>query len=236
MLAARQPGESSLTYIADCCVETYYDRQLGIRDGGVLDLSTRRHSPAQVRGRVDSLQDAPSVWLVMPSNLPETWEAAWALAEDRGIGYRDGVELMRFYRFDRERGDALQFRFGGLLRYEGGVVSPRRASVGKSICVDVTLTALARVDGAYSAGVHVVDGSNALVAQSDGGIGVLAPGDWVRVSRCLELPAHVEPGDYYLHLVVYDWTTLERLPVVEGGTGGVEWGDALVFSAVTVVE
>jgi hypothetical protein len=237
MLAARKPGEPSLTYIADCCVEAYYDRQLGIGDGGALDLSTRRHSPAEVRKRVASLEDAPSVWLFMPSNLPETWEAAWALVADgHGVGYRDGVELMRFYRFDRGGGDPLRFRFGDLLCYEGGAVSPRRASPGESICVDVGLTALTVVDGSYSAGVHVVDMSNALVAQSDGGIGVLAPGDRVRVSRCLDLPASVEPGDHYLHLIVYNWTTVERLPVVEGGVVGVGWGDALVFSAMTVVE
>jgi hypothetical protein len=235
-LAARQPGEPSLTYIADCCVEAYYDRQLGIRDDAALDLSTRRHSPAEVRDRVDLLEDAPSVWLIMPSNLPETWDAAWALAEGRGVGYRDGVELMRFYRFDRGSGDALRFRFGDLLLYDGAVVSPPRALPGETICADVTLAALATVGGAYSAGVHVVDASSALVAQSDGGIGVLAPGDRVRVSRCLDLPAHVEPGDYYLHLVVYDWAAIERLPVIEGGADGVEWGDALVFSAVTVVE
>jgi hypothetical protein len=235
-LAARQPSEPSLTYIADCCVEVYYDRQLGIRDGAALDLSSRRHGPTEVRDRVASLEDTPSVWLIMPSNLPETWEAAWALAENRSVGYRDGVELMRFYRFDCENGDALRFRFGDLLRYEGGVVSPPRASAGESICVDVTLTALAAVDGSYSAGVHLVDASNALVAQSDGGLGVLAPGDQARVSRCLNLPAHAGPGDYYLHLVVYDWATVERLPVIEGGADGVPWGDALVFSAVTLVE
>jgi hypothetical protein len=236
MLAVRQPGEPSLTYIADCCVEAYYDRQLGLRNGATLDLSSRRCGPAEMRDRVDSLKNAPSVWLVMPSNLPETWEAAWVLADGRGVGYRDGVELVRFYRFDRESGDALRFRFGDLLRYDGGVVSPRSASPGESVCVDVALAALAAMDGSYSAGVHVVDANNALVTQLDGGIGVLEPGDRARISRCLDLPAHIESGDYYLHLVVYDWITVERLSVIEGGADGVSWGDALVFSSVTVTE
>jgi hypothetical protein len=236
MIAARQPGEPSLTYIADCCVEAYYDGHLGIRDGAALDLSARRHSPAEVRDRVASLAGAPSVWLIMPGNLPETWDAAWALADGRGIGYRDGVELMRFYRFDRDADDALRFRFGDLLRYDGGAANPQRVSPGGSVCVDVALTALMAVDGSYSAGVHLVDAGNALVAQWDGGIAESSAGERVRVAPCLDIPAGTPAGDYHLHLVVYDWATVERLPVIEGGAEGVLWGDALLFSATTVVE
>ncbi len=235
MLAARQPGESSLTYIADCCVEAYYDRQLGIRDGASLDLSSRRHGAAEVRDRVASLEDAPSVWLIMPSNLSETWDATWALADGRGVGCRDGVEFMRFYRFDRGAGDALAFRFGDLLRYEGGVVSPQSVSPGEPICVDVALTALTAVDGSYSAGVHLVDASNALVAQWDGGIAESVAGQRVRISPCLNILPGIRAGEYHLHLIVYNWATVERLPVLEG-RDGVSWGDALVFSAVTVTQ
>jgi len=236
MLAARQPGEPSLTYIADCCVEAYYDRQLGLRDGATLDLSARRRGPSEMRDRVDSLEDVPSVWLVMPSNLPEMWEAAWALADDRGVGYRDGIEFMRFYRFDRGAGDALEFRFGDLLHYDGGAVSPQRVLPGEPICADVELTALTAVGGPYSVGVHVVDASNALVAQWDGGLAELAAGDRVRISPCLDILPDTRAGEYHLHLIVYNWTTVERLAVIEGEVDGVSWGDALVFSAVTVAE
>ncbi|MBN1813772.1 MAG: glycosyltransferase family 39 protein [Anaerolineae bacterium] len=236
MLAVRQPEEPSLTYVADCCAEAYYDRQLGIRDGASLDLSPRRHSALEVRDRVISLEDAPSVWLVMPSNLPETWEAAWALADGRGVGYRDGVEFMRFYRFDRGAGDALAFRFGDLLRYDGGAVSPQSVLPGEPVCADVELTALMAVDGSYSAGVHLVNASNALVAQWDGGIAELVAGERVRISPCLNILPNTRAGEYHLHLIVYDWATVERLPVIEGGGDGVSWGDALVFSVVTVDE
>jgi hypothetical protein len=236
MIAARQPGEPSLAYIADCCVEAYYDRQLDIRDGATLDLSSRRLKPAEVRDRVASLEDTPSVWLIMPSNLPETWDAAWALAADRHVGYRDGVDLMRFYRFDRGAGDALDFRFGDLLRYDRGAASPQSVVPGEPICVDVALTTLAAMDSSYSAGVHLVDASNALVAQWDGGIAASAAGARVHISSCLNIPSDTPAGDYHLHLAVYNWVTVERLPVVEGGADGVPWGDALVFSAVTVVK
>lgn len=74
------------------------------------------------------------------------------------------------------------------------------------------------------------------MAQADEGVGVLGPDEQVRILRCLHLPADIEPGDYSLHLVIYNWDTIERLPVVEGGADGVSWGDALVFSAVTVIE
>jgi hypothetical protein len=236
MVDVRRPEEPSLTYIADCCVEAYYDRQFGIKNGFALDLSSRRHSAAEVRELVASLDAAPSVWLVMPTNLPETWEAIWALAADRHVGYRDGVEFMSFYRFDREGGDGLRFRFGDLLRYDGGVVDLGSARPGGQVCAGVNLTALAPVDGSYSAGVHLVHPSDVLMAQSDEGIGVLVPGEQACISRCLHLPADIEPGDYSLHLVIYNWATIERLPVVEGGADGVSWGDALMFSAVTVVE
>ncbi|MFL7793073.1 MAG: glycosyltransferase family 39 protein [Anaerolineae bacterium] len=236
MVAMRRPEEPSLTYVADCCVEAYYDRQLGIRNGTALDLSSRRHSPAEVRELVASLNAAPSVWIIMPTNLPETWYAIWALAADRHVGYRDGVESMLFYRFDREGGDDLRFRFGDLLRYDGGVINTTSTHQGGRVCAEINLTALGSVDGSYSAGVHLVHPAGVLMAQSDEGIGVLESGERARILRCLDLPADIEPGDYGLHLVIYNWATLERLPVVEGGADGVSWGDALIFSTVTVAE
>jgi hypothetical protein len=236
MLAARQPEEPSLAYVADCCVEAYYDRQLGIRNGAALDLSSRRYSSAEVRDLVASLEDAQSVWLVMPSNLSETWNAAWALAGDRGVGYRDGVEFMRFYRFDRDAVDALEFRFGALLRYDGGTVSPQSVPPGEPICADVAMTALTTVDDSYSVGVHLVDASNALVAQWDGGVAELAVGKQVRITPCFDIPMDIQAGEYHLHLIVYNWATVERLSVLEGGAESVSWGDALAFSTVTVVE
>jgi hypothetical protein len=143
---------------------------------------------------------------------------------------------MSFYRFDREGGDALQFRFGDLLRYDGGVVDLTSARPGEWVCAEVSLTALASVDGSYSAGVHLVHPSDVLMAQSDEGIGVLDAGEQVSLLRCLQLPVDIEPGGYSLHLVIYNWASIERLPVIEGGADGVFWGDALVFSTVTVAE
>jgi hypothetical protein len=236
MVAERKTGEPSLTYIAPCCVEAYYDRQLGIRDEASLDLSARRHSAAEVQAIVASLQSSPSVWLIMPTNVVETWEATWALDADRHVGYRDGVELMRFYRFDLGEGDALSFRFGSLLRYNGAVVDKVSARPGERVCADVDLTALTAVDEAYSMGLHLVDAGNRLRAQHDVGIGALEPGERTRISRCLLLPTDVEPGDYGLHLVVYRWATLERLPVLEGCEDTVSWGDALVFTSLSVAE
>jgi hypothetical protein len=236
MVDVRQPEEPSLIYITDCCVEAYYDRQFGVRNGATLDLSSQRHSPGEVRELVASLDAAPSVWLVMPANLPETWDAIWALTADRHVGYRDGVESMLFYRFDREGGEDLRFRFGDLLSYDGGVVDTPSARQGEQVCAEVDLTALTQVDGSYSAGVHLVHPASVLMAQSDEGVGVLEPGERTRIQRCLRLPADIEPGDYSLHLVIYNWATIERLPVVEGGSDGVSWGDALVFSTVAVAE
>jgi hypothetical protein len=87
----------------------------------------------------------------------------------------------------------------------------------------VELTALQVVDGSYSVGVHLVDADNALVAQWDGGVAELAVEERVRVSPCLDIPMDTRAGEYHLHLVVYNWATIERLPVLEGGADGVSW-------------
>jgi hypothetical protein len=129
----------------------------------------------------------------------------------------------------------LRFRFGDVLRYEGRLLSdlpPFRP--GEPFCPQVALTALRELDGSHSFGLHLVNAANTLIAQHDAGIGVRVAGEQVRLDPCLDLPADLPPGDYYLHLIVYTWADGKRLPLLEGGNADVSWGDALVLGAVTV--
>jgi hypothetical protein len=52
---------------------------------------------------------------------------------------------------------------------------------------------------------------------------------------CMDVPADTTPGYYHLQLVVYEWATLRRLPLVEDGAGvALAWGDTLALAAVDV--
>lgn len=72
----------------------------------------------------------------------------------------------------------------------------------------------------YSAGVHLVNSSGALVAQSDYG---LPQADYAlpplpKSCRMVEIPVAALPsGDYTLHNVLYQWNTNARLPLTDGG-------------------
>jgi hypothetical protein len=273
-VAARKPNEPSLVMIVDPHgLEAHFERHVGLRNEAALDLSGRRHSPAEVRALVASLEAAPSVWLMLPSNVGETWVAAAALDAGRHVGYRDHAGHVLFYRFDRGERDRmlfehefhewandtnftilwkaireirkfvpfvireanLRFRFGDALRYEGRLLPDLPLfRPGEPFCPQVALAALRGLDGSHSFGLHLVNAAHTLVAQHDAGIGARAAGERVQLAPCLDLPADLPPGDYYLHLSVYTWADGERLPLLEGGAADVSWGDALVLGAVTV--
>ena len=59
----------------------------------------------------------------------------------------------------------------------------------------------------YSLAVHVIDQSGERVAQDDTGVG---PGAIVPFRSEIDISA-LPPGDYELHIALYDWQTGERL-------------------------
>lgn len=233
---ARQPGEPTLVAIVEPYgLESHYEKHLKLRNADAVDLSGRRYNPAEIRAIVASLNSESSVWIMMPNNLGETWAAMAALDDHRYVEYRNNAAHLLFYRFDREEGTDLAFRFGDKLRYEGKLFTDVPIAQAKDqLCHEVALTALSPLDGSYSYGIHLVDASNTLIAQYDEGLGTRSTGEEIQLTPCLNIPADATPGDYYLHLVIYTWSNLERLPVLEGIDAAIPWGNALVFDTVII--
>jgi hypothetical protein len=238
MLAARTPLEPIITDFAPYSPAAYYDRQLGIRRGLALDLSWRLHNAVEVHRLAQTFEQAPTVWAALPVNTAKTWHLVAHLSAQRRVGYRASLVNMIFYRFDRGDGPGLRFRFGDTLRYESGPGAEQIMTLGRGqqLCADFQLRALKPLDGSLSAGLHLVDIiGNTTLAQHDAGIGTASAGDRVTIQRCMSVPQAGPPGDYHLELVIYNWATLQRLPIIEDGAGdGLGWGDVLMLAAVEV--
>lgn len=234
----RQPLEPTITDFVPYSPAAYYDSFLHLRQGISLDLSWRLHSAEEARALADLFQNEPSVWVALPVNTAKTWHITAELDRTRHVGYRSSLVNMIFYRFDAGDTDDLRFRFGDLLRFENGPTADQQLSVhaGQPLCVDLSLTALQALDNQYSAGLHLVDlPGTANLAAWDGGIGSANAGETRELSPCLDIPASTPPGHYHLELVVYNWATVQRLPVIEDGAGeGLGWQDLIGLAGVEV--
>lgn len=239
MVAARQPLEPTITDIAAYSPAAYYDRHLHIRQGVSLDLSWRLHTAVEARSLADLFKNEPSVWVALPVNTAKTWHIVTELDKTRHIGFRSSLLNMIFYRFDQGDSDDLQFRFGDLLRYVSGPGADQQLQVvaGDNLCVDIQLQTLTALDGSYSAGLHLVDLSGTTNAAGwDGSLGTASANQPVELSQCITIPADTPPGNDHLELVVYNWSNLKRLPVIEDGAGeGLAWQDVLMLAAVDVL-
>jgi len=245
VVAVRGALEPAITDIAPINPVAYYDRLYDLRRGVSIDLSWRRHSLNEMRDIVAHVESAPSVWLIMPTNVAKTWHAAAFLDENYGIGYRDGVMNMVFYRFDRAVDNDLSLRFGSeqepyAVRYDGDLSTQYTISAGETLCVDVPFVAESAVDGALSAGLHLVHAYNSLIVQHDEGLGVREAGERFTFTPCVDIPADAPiSDDYHLQLVVYTWADTDTLPVMEvsavADLAPVWWGDALMLGAVEVI-
>jgi hypothetical protein len=156
LTAARAPDEPLIADIYWAGVMAYYDRQDGIRRGTVLDVTRAPQTAAEARDMVAAINPADSVWVVMPTNVPRTWDVVAALHERRGVGYRDTVMNMLFYRFDPISASAFRFRFGDMVRFDGSITGRFTARRGQPLCVNMPLTALAPLDERYSVSVDSV--------------------------------------------------------------------------------
>jgi hypothetical protein len=238
MNAARRLLDPIITDFAPYSPAAYYDHRLDIQQGLSLDLSWRLHSATEARERVRIFESEPSVWVALPVNTAKTWHSVAELDSTRHIGYRSALVNMIFYRFDMGDADNLQFRFGNFIRYVSGAGAEQQFNVqsGEELCVALRLQTLHTLDGSYSAGLHLIDLSGQTqVAARDDGLGVRAAGETLDLKPCLHVTANTPSDHYHLELVIYDWTTLKRLPLIEDGAGqGLGWGDVLMLAAVDV--
>lgn len=240
MMDERQPLEPIITDFAPYSPSAYYDRQFDIRQGISLDLSWRLHSPQEVSERVNTFQNAPPVWVALPVNTAKTWQIVAQLDETRTAGYQASLVNMIFYRFDPSDESDLQFRFGDAVQIESAPLANEIFVMqpDEPLCVDLELTALKDLDNSLSAGLHLVDITGTqTIAQWDEGLGVVTKGSSIERNPCLTIQAGTPAGHYHLEFVVYEWATLERLRLIEDGSGqAVAWGDVLMLAAVDVPE
>jgi uncharacterized membrane protein len=232
MTASRQPYEPLIADIYWPNATAYYDRIYGIRRGAFLDVTWDQQTARQAREMVAALDPSLPVWVVMPTNVARTWDVVAALDEARGVGYRDSVMNIVFYRFDAGDGDALHFGFGDLVRYDGTITGQYAATPGDSLCVNVRLTALGSLNGDYSVSLQLLNAEGVPIAAWDGGLGSPAIGGRLALAPCLDVPADASPTDEHLQLAVYNWRTLARLPLVE--SDGLYWGDHLLIGSVEI--
>ena len=187
---------------------------------------------------VSKLDTEPSVWAALPVNTAKSWQVVAQLDEGRSIGYRNSLGNMIFYRFDQGGNSDLQFQFGQRIRYVGKLLADQQLSVqvGQQLCVKIDLRTLEEIDNSFSVGMHLVDiTGNINAAQWDNGFGAHAANETVSLEPCLNIPKDTPLGPYHLELTLYNWSTLERMPIFEvGGNTSVAWGDVLMMQAVDV--
>lgn len=222
----RHASEPALVYLDEKSPLAYYDRQFNLLQGISINISWRNFSPQEIQNSAHTLDNAESVWAIVAMQAPESWDAIAAFSQNRGISYRDSVQWTVFYRFDSQSDETLTFHFADLLAYRGKFYTEYSLSENQ-LCVPILLEALADIPESYSIGLHLTRGYNELVAQTDEGLGAYAAGDEIERELCVEVP---ENGTYHLRLVIYDWQTLERLPLLEGD---LLWGDYLMLGTVT---
>lgn len=238
MVAARDPQSLTISDLAPYSPSAYYDRQLGIRQGESLDLSWRLHNADEVRQLMARLADTSSVWVALPINTAKTWQVVAALDVGRGVVYRDALVNMIFYQFEAGATGDLTFQFGDLLHVADapGAGEQLTAAPGEPLCVDVALQTLMPLDGAHSAGLHLVDITGTqVIAQWDAGLDVHVADETINLSPCLDIPADAPVGGYHLELVIYEWATQKRSLLFEVSQEPPQWwGESLVLAAVSV--
>ncbi|MEO0563597.1 MAG: hypothetical protein AAF125_15925, partial [Chloroflexota bacterium] len=174
----------------------------------------------------DRMMTSDRVWLMMPSNHPETWFTAAALMRGgRMIGYADGVQNMLVYRLDADGDQPLTLAYGTLDRtplavFDGPIVNELPNAVpGETITYTPPLDLL---PDAASVGVSVslVRGYNTVIDQWSG-----APGE----AGSLTLPDDAL-GDYLLYVTLTDRAG-RPLPVWHDE---VWWGNWIVAARLAV--
>jgi 4-amino-4-deoxy-L-arabinose transferase-like glycosyltransferase len=223
---SREATEPTLVYLDEKSPLAYYDRQFNLLQGISINISWRNFLPQEIFDTAATLNNAESVWAIVAMQAPESWDTIAALSQNRGVSYRDSVQWTTFYRFDTESDEELSFTFSDLLAYRGEFYQEYTVSPDNELCVAISLEALKDIPENYSIGLQLTRGYNELVAQNDEGLGAYTADDIIERELCLNVP---EKDTYHLRLLIYDWRTIERLPLLENE---LLWGDYLMLGIV----
>ena len=115
--------------------------------------------------------------------------------------------------------------FGDQVALLGYGLSPEVGQGGDELAVTLYWQALAGMPLDYTVFMHLIGPDGQLVAQDDNGpwwevsipTSTWQVGEKLRDRHMLILPPDLPPGEYHLHIGLYYWQTLERLPVLENG-------------------
>jgi len=129
---------------------------------------------------------------------------------------------------------------GGIIALLGYNLASERVRPGETVRLTLYWQATQAVNRNFTVFVHVLNEQGQLVAQQDnepnGGqypTSAWAPGKVIRDPYAIPLPAELPVGRYLLAAGMYEWPSLERLPVT---LDGAEQGDAIPLGSLLVVK
>jgi len=133
----------------------------------------------------------------------------------------------------------VEFYLGDKIRLLGYDLNPMRLRPGEAIAVTLYWKALGEIGTSYTVFNHLLDLQGRVQGQSDGipGSGHILTTEWypgeIIVDRYyVVLDPEAPPGEYALEVGMYDWMTLERLPVYDRSGGSL--GDPILLGPIRV--
>ncbi len=220
--AERQSDEPAILDFIPHNVATYYARQYDFKRGISIDVGWNDFVPEQLYDFVDRIDSADSIWAILPSDSSKTWYTLPQLAEGRTIGYRDSVQNMVFYRFDRidtltNATLDLSFYAGGfgkLLDFHSGIGHRYYAETGSEFCFPIKLEALQDVGDDWHLLVSLTQGFNTPRAEATFDLPAFTTGDVYDETLCLDIPADSPRGPHLLRIAMQHEFGFHQ-PVVE---------------------
>ena len=208
--ASRQSDEPAIIDFIPHNVATYYARQYDFKHGISIDIGWNDFVPEQLHDFVDRVNSSESVWAILPSDSSKTWYTIPELAKGRTIGYRDSVQNMIFYRFDRADEDSsaqldLSFYAGGfgkLLSYQSGIGHHYFAEIGNEFCFPIRLEALQNIEDDWHLLVSFTQGFNTPRAEQTYPLPAFSEGDVYDETLCLDIPDESPRGPHLLRVAM----------------------------------
>lgn len=206
----RQSDEPAIINFVPHNVATYYSRQYEFKKGISIDIGWNDFVPEQLHDFVDRINAADSIWAILPSDSSKTWHTIPKLARGRTVGYRDSVQNMVMYRFDRADEDTsatldLSFYAGGfgkLLAYQSGIGHHFYAETGREFCFPIQLEALQDIEANWHLLVSLTQGYGSTRAETKVNLPAFTAGDVYEESLCLDIPPDAPRGPYLLRLAM----------------------------------
>ncbi len=236
----READEPAIISLAPHNVASYYARQYDFKAGISIDVGWTDFVPEQLYDFVDRVQSAESIWAILPSDSAKTWYAIPHLAEGRTIGYRDSVQNMVFYRFDRDdnaQSATLDLSFyaegiGNLFAYRSGIGHHYFAEEGSEFCFPIMLEASQDVPADWHLLVSLTQGFNVPRAESTFDLPEFATGDVYDETLCLDVPTDAPRGPYLLRVALQHANGYHQ-PVVESDDN-LLWGYFIGMAWVSI--